>query len=99
MGQPGPTNNLTQPRNFNPTEPCSQGDAGPCIETYIDSDRVHQAVDLDHRLRGVHLAEEVVQQGLGADNLAALVPLHAPEDLGEVLVGHEETTEKEQIKS
>ena len=30
MGQQGPTNNLTQPHNFNPTEPCSQGDAGPC---------------------------------------------------------------------
>ena len=35
MGQPGPTNNLTQPRNFNPTEPCSQGDAGPCSDLEI----------------------------------------------------------------
>ena len=63
------------------------------METHIDPDSVHEAVDLDQGLRGVHLAEEVVQHCLGTNDLAILVAHDAAKDLREVLVGHEETTE------
>ena len=65
------------------------------METHIDPDGVHEAVDLNQGLCGVHLAKEVVQHRLRPDNLAVLVAHDAPEDLREVLVGHKQTTVSE----